>query len=151
MNPFHQIINNIVYILFGEVTHFHILVVVFHSFSHPSCHPAFLSIHAHRQCIKALRQQLTPSQYTTRFYSFTDRNIPSVCDQKIIYQLYYKRNPPVRFLFVGDSIFRRYISRKNKKITFVNSFTDCICAPKKKVSRLNYTDGINSVGDIVYD
>jgi len=45
----------------------------------------------------------------------------------------------VGFTFIGDSPFRRYIGRKNKK-QFPDGFTDGICAQKKD-SRLKYTDG----------
>jgi hypothetical protein len=41
------------------------------------------------------------------------------------------------------------ISVGKTKKPFADGFTDGICAPKKKVSCLKYTDGFYSVGDIV--
>jgi hypothetical protein len=41
------------------------------------------------------------------------------------------------------------ISVGNTKKPFADGFTNGICAPKKRVSRLKYTDGFSSVGDIV--
>ena len=58
------------------------------------------------------------------------------------YRRHHRRNTSVGFSFVGDSPFRRYIGRKNKK-TFADGFTDGICEPKKKDSRLKYTDGFS--------
>jgi hypothetical protein len=46
----------------------------------------------------------------------------------------------VGFLFVGNTSVYRYICRQNKK-TFADGFTDGNCTPKKKISRLKYTDG----------
>jgi len=64
------------------------------------------------------------------------------------YRHYHRRNTSVGFTFVGNSIFHRYIGRKNKK-TFADGFTYGHCAPKKKVSRLKYTDGFSLIGDSV--
>ena len=58
----------------------------------------------------------------------------------IIYRRLHRRNMSVGFPFVGNTIVCHYIGRKNKK-TFADGFTDGNCAPKKKVSRLIYTDG----------
>jgi len=60
----------------------------------------------------------------------------------------YRRITSVGFPFVGDSPFRRYIGRKNKK-TICRWFYRRNLRAKKKVSSLKYTDGFSSVGDIV--
>jgi len=53
-----------------------------------------------------------------------------------------------RVTFVGDSPFRRYSGRKNKK-TICRWLYRRNLRAKKKVSRLKYTDRFYSVGDIV--
>jgi hypothetical protein len=62
--------------------------------------------------------------------------------QWFFYRRHHRQNTSAGFTFVGDSPFRRYFSRKNKK-TFTDGFTDGTCAPKKKDSRLKYTDGFS--------
>jgi len=56
--------------------------------------------------------------------------------QWFIYQHPRRRNFSVGFPFIGNTIFRRYICRKNKK-TFANGFTDGNCTPKKKFPAWN--------------
>ena len=80
---------------------------------------------------------------TTRFHSFT--HIPSVCDRTFVGKVFtdYITDGirPSEYLLsvIPHSV---AISVGNTKKTF----TDGPCAPKKKVSRLEYTDGIFSVG-----
>ena len=82
---------------------------------------------------------------TTRFHSFSDGHIPSVCDRTFVGKLFtdYITNGilPSEYLL---SVIPHFvaISVGNTKKTF----TDGPCAPKKKISRLEYTDGIYSVG-----
>ena len=82
---------------------------------------------------------------TTRFHSFTDENIPSVCDRTFVGKVFtdYITDGllPSEYLLsvIPHSV---AISVGNTKKTF----TDGPCAPKKKVSRLEYTDGKYSVG-----
>jgi hypothetical protein len=68
---------------------------------------------------------------TTTFHSFTDGNILSMAFLSSV---------------IPHSV---AISVENTKKSFVDGFTDEICAPKKKISRLKYTDGFYSIGDIV--
>jgi hypothetical protein len=58
------------------------------------------------------------------------------------YRRHHRRNNSVGFTFVGDSPFRRYISRKNKKTIYRWFYTRNVRA-KKKDSRLKYTDGFS--------
>jgi hypothetical protein len=84
------------------------------------------------------------TRFTTRFHSFTDGNIPSVCDYQFISDLFtdvfIDRIRPSAFLLlvIPHSI---AISVGNTKKPFADGFTDGIFAPKKKVSHLKYTDG----------
>jgi hypothetical protein len=57
-------------------------------------------------------------------------------------------NTSVSFLLVCNSTFRRYIGRKHKK-NHLPMVLQTKFACQKKVSRLKYTDGFYSVGDIV--
>jgi hypothetical protein len=57
-----------------------------------------------------------------------------------IYRRLHRRIQSVGFPFVGDSPFRRYIDRKNKK-TICRWFYRQNLRAKKKMSRLKYTDG----------
>jgi hypothetical protein len=66
------------------------------------------------------------------------------------YRHHHRRITSVGFPFVGDSPFRRYIGRKNKK-TICRWFTDGICVPKKKIPAWNILTDFYSVGDIVID
>ena len=56
------------------------------------------------------------------------------------YRRHHRRITSVGFPFVGDSPFRRYIGRKNKK-TICWWFYKRNLRTKKKDSRLKYTDG----------
>jgi hypothetical protein len=58
------------------------------------------------------------------------------------YRRHHRRNTSVGFTFVGDSSFRRYISRKNKKIIYRRFYRRNVRA-KKKDSRLKSTDGFS--------
>ena len=58
------------------------------------------------------------------------------------YRRHHRRNRSVGFTFVGDSSFRRYISRKNKKIIYRRFYRRNVRA-KKKDSRLKSTDGFS--------
>jgi len=62
-----------------------------------------------------------------------------VC-QWFFYQCHHRRNTSVGFTFIGDSPFRRYIGRKNKKIIYRWFYRRNVHA-KKKDSRLKYTVG----------
>jgi len=89
---------------------------------------------------------------TTTFHSFTDGNILSVCNYEFVSKLFTNIFTdgihPSAFLssVIPHSV---AISVENTKKSFVDGFTDEICAPKKKISRLKYTDGFYSIGDIV--
>ena len=81
---------------------------------------------------------------TTRFHSFTDGKIPSVCDQKFVGDFFTDVITdglcPSAF---PSSVIPHFVAisvGKTKK-PFADGFTDGICAPKKKDSRLKYTDG----------
>ena len=83
---------------------------------------------------------------TTRFHSFTDGPIPSVYDYKFVGEFFtdviadglHPSALPSSVIphSVGISV------GKTKK-TFTDGFTDGTCAPKKKDSRLKYTDGFS--------
>ena len=93
-----------------------------------------------------------PLSITTRFHNFTDENIPSVCDYEFVGNLFTNiftdEIRPSTFLssVIPHSV---AISVGNTKKPFADGFTDGICAQKKKVSRLKYTDGFYPVGDSV--
>jgi len=86
---------------------------------------------------------------TTRFHSFTDRNIPSVCDYQFVGDLFTDvftdRLRPSAFpsSVISYSV---AISVGNTKKPFADGFTDGICAPKKKFPAWNIpTDVLPSV------
>jgi len=56
------------------------------------------------------------------------------------YRRHHRWNTSVGFTFVGDSLFRRYIGRENKKTIYWRFYRRNLRA-KKKDSRLKYTDG----------
>jgi len=58
------------------------------------------------------------------------------------YRRHHRRNTSAGFTFVGDSPFRRYISRKNKKTIYRRVYRRNVRAEKKD-SRLKYTDGFS--------
>jgi hypothetical protein len=66
------------------------------------------------------------------------------------YRHHHRRITFVGFPFVGDSPFRRYIGRKNKK-TICRWFYRRNLRAKKKDSRLKYTDGCLVCRYIVID
>jgi hypothetical protein len=80
---------------------------------------------------------------TTRFHSFTDGPLPSVCDWKFVGDFFTDvitdRLRPSAFpsSVIPPSV---AISVRKTKKPFADGFTDGICAPKKKDSRLKYTD-----------
>jgi len=61
--------------------------------------------------------------------------------QWFIYRRHPRRITSVGFPFVGDSPFRRYIGRQNKKTISRWFYRRNLRAKKKKDSRLKYTDG----------
>jgi hypothetical protein len=61
--------------------------------------------------------------------------------RRFFYRCHPRRNKSVGFTFVGDSPFHRYISRKNKKTIYRRFYRRKV--PKKKDSRLKYTDGFS--------
>ena len=83
---------------------------------------------------------------TTRFHSFTDGNIPSVCDYKFVGNFFTDaitdgiRPPALPLSVIPHSV---GISVGKTKKPFTDGFTDGTCAPKKKDSRLKYTDGFS--------
>ena len=95
--------------------------------------------------------ELCFEMYTTRFHSFTDGNIPSVCDWEFVGKLFtdYITNG-IRSSAYLSSVIPHFvaISVKKTKKSFADGFTDGICVSKKK-SHLKYFDGLKSVGDIV--
>jgi len=64
------------------------------------------------------------------------------------YRRHHRRNTFVGFTFIGDSPFRRYISRKNKK-TIYRRFYRRNVRTKKKIPAWNIPMDFHSVGDIV--
>jgi hypothetical protein len=72
--------------------------------------------------------------YTTRFYSFTDENISSICDYQFVGEFFTDVFTdgicPSAFLssVIPHSV---TISVGNTKKPFADGFTDGICAPKK--------------------
>jgi hypothetical protein len=83
-------------------------------------------------------------QNTTRFHSFTDENIPSVCDSDFVSNLFADVfTDGLSLLVISYSV---AISVGNTKKSFADGFTDGICAPKKKFPAWNIpTDFIPSV------
>jgi hypothetical protein len=65
------------------------------------------------------------------------------------YRRHHRRNTSVGFTFVGDSSFRRYISRKNKKTIYRWFYRRNVRAKKKKIPAWNIPTDFHSVGDIV--
>jgi hypothetical protein len=63
---------------------------------------------------------------------------------------FYRRITSVGFTFIGDSPFRRYIGRKNKK-TICRWFYRRNLRAKKKIPAWNIPTDFYSVGDIVID
>jgi len=104
----------------------------------------------HTQLISAA-VSATTCIHTTRFHSFTDGNILSVCDYQFVGELFTDvftdEICPSAFLssVIPHSI---AILIGNTKKPFADGFTYGIWA-QKKVSRLKYTDGFYSVDDIV--
>jgi hypothetical protein len=92
------------------------------------------------------------TRFTTRFHSFTDGNIPSVCDYQFIGDLFTDVFTdglrPSAFLLsvIPHSV---AISVRNTKKPFANGFTDGIFAPKKKFPAWNIPTDFYFVGDIV--
>ena len=71
---------------------------------------------------------------TTRFHSFTDGNIPSVCDQKFVGDLFTNvltdgLCPSAFFLLVIPHFVAISVGKSKKP--FADGFTDGICAKKK--------------------
>jgi len=81
---------------------------------------------------------------TIRFHSFTDGPIPSVYDYKFVGDFFTDIiSDGLRPSALPSSVIPQSVGisvRKTKK-PFPNGFTDGICTPKKKDSRLKYTDG----------
>jgi len=81
---------------------------------------------------------------TTRFHSFTDGKIPSVCDSKFVGDFFTDvitdglRPSAFPSSVIPHSV---AISVGKTKKPFADGFTDGICAQKEKDSRLKYTDG----------
>ena len=67
-----------------------------------------------------------------------------------IYRCIHRRIKSVGFPFIGDSPFRRYIGRKNKK-TICRWFCRRNLRAKKKIPAWNIRTDFYSVGDIVID
>ena len=89
---------------------------------------------------------------TIRFHSFTNENIPSVCDYKFVGNLFTDAfTDGIRSSAFLSSLIPHFvaISVKNTKKSFANGFTDGICAEKKNFSCLKYTDGFYPVSDSV--
>jgi len=84
------------------------------------------------------------SKLTTRFHSFPDEHILSVCDLKFVGDLFTDvLTDGLRPSALLSSVIPHSIAisvRKTKK-PFADGFIDRICTPKKKDSRLKYTDG----------
>jgi len=64
------------------------------------------------------------------------------------YRRHHRRNTSAGFTFVGDSPFRRYISRKNKKTIYRRFYRRNVRAKKKKVPAWNIPMDFHSVGDV---
>ena len=82
-------------------------------------------------------------QNTTRFHSFTDGNIPSVCDSVFVGFFLPPASPTEN---VRRLSFHRYyliplLNHSVKKINICQWFYRQKLRAKKKVSRLKYTDG----------
>jgi hypothetical protein len=67
------------------------------------------------------------------------------------YRRHHRRITSVGFIFVGNSPFRRYIGRKNKKIICRWFYRRNLRAKKKKIPAWNIPTDFYSVGDIVID
>ena len=82
--------------------------------------------------------------YTTSFHSFTDRTIPLVCDSEFVGNFFTDDIPDGNrpSTFLSSVIPNSVATLVGKKKTIANSFTDENCAPKKKISRLKYIDGL---------
>jgi hypothetical protein len=69
--------------------------------------------------------------YTTRLHSFTDGNIPSVCDLEFVGNFFTDEKRSSAFL---SSVIPNSIAKSvGKKKTIADGFTDENCAPKKKI------------------
>ena len=82
--------------------------------------------------------------FTTRFHSFTDGTIPSVYYQKFVGDFFTDViTDGIRPSALPSSVIPHSvgISVGKTKKPFIDGFTDGTCAPKKKDSRLKYTDG----------
>jgi hypothetical protein len=81
---------------------------------------------------------------TTRFHSFIDGPIPSVHDYKFVGDFFTDvisdglRSSALLSSVIPHSV--GILVGKTKK-SFPDGFTNGICVPKKKDSRLKYTDG----------
>jgi hypothetical protein len=62
---------------------------------------------------------------TTRFHSFIDGNIPSVCDYQFIGEFFTD-------VFTDGIRPSAFLSSETQKKPFADGFTDGICVPKKK-------------------
>ena len=89
---------------------------------------------------------LNPTIITARFHSFTDGPIPSVCDRKFVGDFF----TDVITDGLCPSAFPSFVIPPSVAISvgktrkpFADGFTDGICVPKKKDSRLKYTDGFS--------
>ena len=80
---------------------------------------------------------------TTRFHSFIDGNIPSVCDYQFIGEFF----TDVFTDGIRPSAFLSSETQKNHLLMVLQMKFGA----KKKVSRLKYTNRFYSVGDIVID
>ena len=94
-------------------------------------------------------------KFTTRFHSFTDGPIPSVCDRKFVGDFFTDVITdglcPSAFpsSVISPSV---ALSVGKTKKPFANGFADGICAPKKKeIPAWNIPTDFHSVGDIVTD
>jgi len=64
------------------------------------------------------------------------------------YRRHHRRNTSAGFTFVGDSPFRRYFSRKNKKNIYRRFYRRNVRAKKKKIPAWNIPTDFHSVGEV---
>ena len=64
------------------------------------------------------------------------------------YRRHHRRNTSTGFTFVGDSPFRRYFSRKNKKNIYRRFYRRNVRAKKKKIPAWNIPTDFHSVGEV---